>query len=122
MAIIIVSESDKRVLKMNPFVAHIVGDFILQNEWMAANKKRSSLICFVHTFVYLAPFLTCHFKWWQIVLIGIQHFAQDRTNFVLWWLRVWKHAHQDHWKELPLYVDQAFHILWIQIVILLAGL
>ena len=107
---------------MNPFVAHVVGDFILQNEWMATRKKERSIACLVHILVYLTPFLVCQLKWWQIVLIGVQHFAQDRTNFILWWLRVWKRVHSDHWKELPLYVDQAFHLLWIEIVILLGGL
>ncbi len=105
---------------MNPFVAHLFGDFILQNEWMAVNKKNSSFVCLVHIVVYLAPFLLCQLKWWQIALIGIQHFAQDRTEFVFWWMRVWKRVHKDYWKELPLYVDQAFHIIWIEMV-LLAG-
>jgi hypothetical protein len=31
---------------MNPFFTHLVGDFILQNEWMDVNKKRSSRVCF----------------------------------------------------------------------------
>ena len=103
---------------MNPFVAHLFGDFILQNEWMAVNKKNSSFICMVHVLVYLVPFILCPLKWWQIGLIGIQHFAQDRSEFIFWWMRAWKRVHKDYWKELPLYVDQAFHILWIEIVVL----
>ena len=103
---------------MNPFVAHLIGDFILQNEWMVTNKKRNSFACLIHILVYLVPFLLCHLAWWQIALIGIQHFAQDRSKFILWWIRIWKHSHLDAWKELPLYVDQAFHIVWIEIVIL----
>ena len=103
---------------MNPFVAHLFGDFILQNEWMAVNKKKSSFVCLVHVIVYLLPFLLCQLKWWQIALIGIQHFAQDRTEFVFWWMGAWKRVHKDYWKELPLYVDQAFHVVWIEIVIL----
>jgi len=107
---------------MNPFVAHLIGDFILQNDWMAGNKKRSSVACLVHILVYLVPFLTCHLQWWQIVLIGVQHFAQDRTRFILWWMRAWKRVHPDNWKEIPLYVDQAFHLMWIEVVVLLGGL
>ncbi len=107
---------------MNPFVAHLIGDFILQNDWMAGNKKRSSVACLVHILVYLVPFLTCHLQWWQIGLIGVQHFAQDRTRFILWWMRAWKRVHADNWKEIPLYVDQAFHLMWIEVVVLLGGL
>ena len=105
------------MVEMNPFVAHLVGDFILQNEWMAGNKKNRNFACLIHVLVYLVPFLLCPLDWWQIALIGVQHFSQDRTAFVMWWMRVWKRVHSNYLKELPLYVDQAFHILWIQIVI-----
>lgn len=107
---------------MNPIVAHLVGDFILQNEWMAANKKRSSVACLVHVLLYLVPFLACNIQWWQIVLIGAQHFVQDRSVFILWWMRVWKRVHQEKWMDLPLYVDQGFHLLWIEIVLWLGRL
>jgi len=67
---------------MNPFVAHMVGDFILQNDWMALNKKRNSFACAVHAVVYLMPFLFSHLQWWQLVLIGLQHSAQDRLDHI----------------------------------------
>ena len=105
---------------MNPFVSHLIGDFILQNEWMAVNKKNRSLACLVHTLVYLIPFLICQLQWWQIALIAIQHFIQDRTEIIMWWGRVWKRTDLKRWNALPLFVDQAFHIVWIEIV-LLAG-
>lgn len=32
-----------------PYVlAHFVGDFLLQNDWMAVNKKKSNIVCTVH--------------------------------------------------------------------------
>ena len=107
---------------MHPFLAHLIGDFILQNDWMATNKKRSSFVCAVHTLVYLVPFLVSHLQWWQITLIGIEHFVQDRSEFVLWWMRVWKRVRPENWKDLPLYVDQVFHLVWIHIVIWLGSL
>ena len=106
---------------MSPYVAHLIGDFILQNEWMAMNKKQNTAPCLVHGLVYLVPFLICNLQWWQIALIGFQHFAQDRTGFVFWWLRVWKRADPDQWQDLPLFVDQAFHVMWIAIVLMLSG-
>lgn len=51
---------------MNIYLAHLVGDFIFQNDWMAKGKKTSSLICLVHIITYLIPFLFCGLKWWQI--------------------------------------------------------
>jgi hypothetical protein len=105
---------------MNPFIAHVIGDFILQNEWMVASKKTKSTVCLVHVLVYLVPFLLTGLRWWQILLIGVQHFIQDRTEFVFWWMRVWKKVNAEKWDELALFVDQAFHLMWIEVIILLA--
>lgn len=69
---------------MHWIFAHLIGDYLLQNDWMAKNKKASSLVCFVHTALYIVPFLFCGLIWWQLLLIAAQHFAQDRTNFIVW--------------------------------------
>ena len=107
---------------LNPYVAHLVGDFIIQNDWMALNKKRNSFACLVHILVYLLPFLFCGLRWWQIALIGLQHFAQDRGSFILWWVGKIKRVPKEYWGQIPLFVDQAFHCLWIEIVLLLGFL
>jgi hypothetical protein len=73
---------------MNPILAHFVGDYLLQNDWMAQNKKLNSWVCLIHVLAYLAPFWFCNLSYWQIVLIGIQHFLQDRTNFILWLMKI----------------------------------
>ena len=102
---------------MHPFLAHLIGDFLIQNEWMAINKKKSSFACLVHAVTYLIPFLFSNLAWWQLILIGATHFAQDRSAFVLWWLENWKRIPEKHWGTTPMFVDQTFHILIIQIVI-----
>jgi hypothetical protein len=102
---------------MNPFVAHLIGDFILQNEWMAVNKKKSSFACLVHALSYLIPFLFSNLLLWQILLIGIQHFIQDRTQFIYWWVHRWKRIKLGKENGIALFVDQAFHIVWIEFVI-----
>jgi hypothetical protein len=107
---------------VGPLIAHIVGDFILQNEWMAREKKRSSFACLVHVAVYMLPFLLCSLTWWQLALIALQHFLQDRTGFVFWWMRVWKRVHRDYWSSIGLFVDQAFHLTWIAVVLSLKPL
>lgn len=72
---------------MNWIFAHLIGDYLLQNDWMAQNKKRSNLACLCHIVFYLLPFIFCNFQVWQIVLIGIQHYFQDRTNFIPWLMK-----------------------------------
>jgi hypothetical protein len=106
---------------LNPFVAHAIGDLILQTEWMAIKKRQSNLACLVHVLVYLIPFLFTGMVGWQLLLIGLLHFIQDRSGFVLWWMKKYKKVPQEHWAVIPLLVDQAFHLLEIELAILLVN-
>ena len=102
---------------MPPFLAHLIGDYLLQTEWMASNKKTNLFACFVHVLVYLIPFLLTGLSWWQLVLIGVTHFAQDSSTFVLWWIKFWKRVPDDRVGSLPLVIDQVFHLVTIYIVV-----
>jgi hypothetical protein len=35
-------------------IGHLVGDFLLQNDWMAANKKKNSWVCLLHCLIWTA--------------------------------------------------------------------
>ena len=62
-------------------VGHMLGDFILQNDWMAAKKTKSSDACAVHCLIYtLALLATCWWflPWWTYPVIGLAHFPVDR--------------------------------------------
>ena len=72
---------------MNVYIAHLIGDYILQNDWIASRKKKSSLVCLLHVMLYLIPFLFSSLPWWKLGLIGLQHFIQDRTNIVVWFIK-----------------------------------
>ena len=106
-------------------IAHLVGDYLLQNDWMAGGKKRSPLICTVHVLCYLIPFLFIGLQWWQIVLIGLQHWMQDRNDFALKWMKL---AGQQKFSQPPLapwsiiVVDNTFHLLWVMCVVCYAHL
>jgi hypothetical protein len=110
------------VTVLNPYIAHVIGDFILQTDWMAVNKKRNSFACAVHVVVYMLPYLLCDMVWWQLLIIAVEHFAQDRSEFVNWFMRSVKGAKGGYGTELPLLVDQAFHLVTIEVVILLPRL
>ena len=73
---------------MHFIYAHLIGDYLLQNDWMAFGKKQKSWICAVHVAAYMVPFLFCGFAWWQLGIIAVQHFAQDRTGFVMWLMKI----------------------------------
>ena len=105
---------------MEFLLAHLVGDFIIQTDWMANGKKRKSLICMIHVITYLLPFFFLQFLWWQLVLIGIQHFIQDRWGFVVWFMNKAGHkkfasSPMSPWSIIV--TDNIFHLVWIYFVI-----
>lgn len=69
-------------------VGHLVGDYLLQNDWMALNKKQGSLPCLIHCAIWTVSI--CAFTgWWHasvMCILFLTHFAQDRTNIVLFWM------------------------------------
>jgi hypothetical protein len=104
---------------MNYVLAHLIGDYIFQNDWMSQNKKKSDLHCSVHVVCYMVPFVLCGFAWWQFLLIALQHYAIDRTNFVVWFMKV---KGQNIFATGPCFpwsqivVDNILHVLWIAFV------
>lgn len=73
---------------MDWLIAHLIGDYILQNDWMAKGKKQSNYVCTVHVLIYIIPFLLISLAWWQLLLIAGQHWMQDRTNVIVWSMRI----------------------------------
>jgi len=65
-------------------LGHLVGDYLLQNEWMAMNKAKNTKIgwlsAFVHCIIY--TFSVCLFMWnfqpiW-ILAVFLSHFPIDK--------------------------------------------
>ena len=97
-------------------IAHLVGDFLLQNDWMQA-KSRNSLVCTAHVACYSLPFvaiaLTVGLAWWMLAAIFAQHWLQDRFALHLKWMRLYKQTTPDKWPVGPLCMDQSFHLGFI---------
>lgn len=105
---------------INFICSHFIGDYLLQNDWMAANKKRHYLPCLVHVLCYLIPFLFCSLTATQLILIGVQHYIQDRTNLIFNFM-VWKGSKNfacgpcAPWSIIL--TDNIIHILFILFVV-----
>lgn len=72
---------------MSYLIGHLVGDYLLQNDWMALNKKSYSttgwVACVTHCFLYsLAVCLFTGWWDWRFLLVFITHFALDKTMVV----------------------------------------
>ena len=109
---------------MHWIFAHLIGDYILQTDYMALGKKKSSAICCFHIAAYMLPFAFCGLVWWQLVLIAGQHFIQDRTNVIVWFMKI-KGSGQfatgpcSPWSIIV--TDNIVHILWVAAVVASKG-
>jgi hypothetical protein len=68
-------------------VAHAVGDYVIQSDWMANEKTKRSIAALVHAVTYALPFLFLTQAWLALLLIVGSHFAIDRwrlARFVCW--------------------------------------
>lgn len=102
-------------------IGHLVGDYLLQNDWMAMNKKKQTIPCVVHCMLWTAS-VTCFAGWWSVWAASIlytTHFIQDGTQIVVWWMTLkWKD--QSEFAKSPcgpwsiIVVDNVWHIvtLW----------
>jgi hypothetical protein len=105
---------------MHWIFAHLIGDYLLQNDWMAKGKKGSSLVCLAHVATYMMPFLFIGAAWWQLLAIAAQHFAQDRTKVVNWFLNATGKADFAKPPMAPwsiIVVDNTFHVLFIAAIL-----
>ena len=84
-------------------IGHLVGDYLLQNDWMATNKKKHSFPCAVHCLLWTCSVMFFagwmwiekpHFLWikpWVFSALFLTHFIQDRTQIIIWWMKLkWK--------------------------------
>jgi hypothetical protein len=108
------------------FIGHMVGDYILQNDWMAQNKKTSSWACAIHSFVWTSCVVVfTGWGWMPFLILFAFHFLQDRTGFIRFWMNF---NGQSGFATGPLspwsvvIIDNTFHLLQIWLVWYLLGL
>lgn len=104
---------------MPQLLCHLFGDYVFQNQWMADNKTKAHIPCFVHATVYASMFvwLQPHLLAWFV--IWATHFVIDRWRLASYWVR-WFRVGVRHppaeavppflavW--LLIIVDNAFHL------------
>lgn len=89
-------------------VAHAVGDYVLQSDWMATEKRRRWLAAVVHAVCYTLPFLFLTRNPTALAVIAGTHAVIDRfalARFVVWgknflavpsivWVGAWGQRHE----------------------------
>lgn len=113
-------------------VAHAVGDYVLQSDWMANEKTRRSLAALAHVLTYALPFLFLSPSPAALAVIVVSHFVIDRwrlARYVVWaknllgpslWRRAWweceatgYHHERPAWLAVWLLIiaDNTLHVL-----------
>ena len=70
------------MLGYESLLAHLFGDYWLQNDWMACNKKIHLLPAVIHGIVYTLPFLLITQSITALLVICITHILIDHTDIV----------------------------------------
>lgn len=74
-------------------VAHAIGDYVIQTDWMASEKTKKSSVAAVHAVTYTLPFLFLTTSIPALLFIVGTHFVMDRwrlARYVCWaknWLQ-----------------------------------
>jgi hypothetical protein len=118
-------------------VSHLVGDYLLQTDWQARNKRlglagdpvrRRALLShvlvytltFVPTLIWLSDDLGAGVVW-VAPLIFIPHVIQDDGRLLTWFIFKVKGASEESAREIYMAVDQSFHVLALFALAIAAG-
>lgn len=74
---------------MTQLLAHLLGDYVLQNHWMANTKTTRSSAALLHALFYTLPFLLLTQDPWRLAVIGGTHFVIDRFRLARYWVDFW---------------------------------
>jgi hypothetical protein len=107
--------AESTLMKLTPFEAglmlHLIGDWVLQNEWMAVNKvKLSHPASWVHSAIH-GVLLGLYFGWLGGLTLAVLHLLIDTRVALIWWNRVFKKCENPvEWPIILIGFDQVLHI------------
>lgn len=83
---------DSVLLMIGPILlAHAIGDYILQSDWMAVEKTKHLGPAIVHGVAYTVPFLLLTHDWRILAIVAGTHVVIDRWRLAryLVWAKNW---------------------------------
>jgi hypothetical protein len=75
------------MITADQLVAHAVGDYLLQSDWMAQEKTKRTVAALAHVATYGLPFILLGASAWALMAIIASHFVIDRwrlARYVVW--------------------------------------
>lgn len=74
-------------ISADQLLAHAIGDYVLQSDWMANEKTKRSVAALCHVLTYVLPFLLVRPTPLALLVIVSTHFVIDRwrlARYVVW--------------------------------------
>ena len=75
------------MITADQLLAHAVGDYVLQSDWMANGKRSRNLAALAHALTYTLPFMFLTLNPISLAVICGTHFLIDRfrlARYVIW--------------------------------------
>lgn len=106
---------------INGLIAHLIADWLLQNEWMAINKvKVGHLAGIIHALIHGMLFLFV-FPPLVALTLGVIHYLIDLRFILVWWRKSYRQTTEGVFAlHVAIWQDQAVHIIciWIATLVL----
>lgn len=103
---------------MEQLLLHLLGDYVLQNDWMAQNKTKSWLPAAVHALAYSLPFLLLQPSWWAWLVILSTHYLIDRYRLALYYIRLYNRVPASEEGYFGYHQDKpAYMAFWLMVII-----
>lgn len=105
---------------MDWLIGHLVGDYLLQNDWMALNKKkkgwRGEMACNVHCMLWTLSVLlfTGWWDWTHFVLVYLSHYLLDRSRIVPFLVNSINVKQPQPWVYIM--YDNVLHLLFLYLI------
>lgn len=99
-------------------VAHLLGDFILQNDWLARNKgDLTHPAAWIHSAIH-GILLGLVLGWTAGLILALVHILVDTRVPLTWWQRVYRQTVEgEAGFMVAVWGDQTLHILSLAVVV-----
>lgn len=74
---------------MEMLLAHLVGDYVIQNHWMANKKTENFWVAVLHATLYTLPFLLITQSSRALFWIWLTHLIIDHFRLAKYWCSFW---------------------------------
>lgn len=108
---------DVTVLLVWGIIVHLIADWLLQTEWMAAHKvDLRHPAAWAHSGIHTVGLILV-FAWPIALLIGLSHLWIDTRKPLIWWMRMVKNVPTGaNHQTVEIWVDQVMHITVLALV------